>query len=348
MKLYYPKQLYIAGNRGYMFPLLKPFLKANTFTDEERIELYGVSEKDYFFTESIEAADKVILPMSWNYYLKTKTTQKAIAVIDKAKRLKKEVWIVMVDDFGMAFPKYDHCIVFRSSGYCSKLPNNHIGIPSFVNDPLKEIYGTTNLFNRPYTEFPTVGFCGLANNSTWYVLKEWLKIGYRNLKYNLGLSYIEKEQLVSPSYLRYRCLKKLKKNSLIISNFIIRKKYRAGALNKQKLQKSTIEFFDNIKNSDYVLCVRGAGNFSVRLYETLAMGRIPIFLNTDCMLPLANSIDWKRHVVWVEYSERYDIAKKVINFHKDLNTNKLNELFKSNRLLWEDKLRLNTFFKLNV
>lgn len=347
MKLYYPKQLYIAGNRGYMFPLLKPFLKVDSFTNKERIELYGVSEKDFCFTERIEEADKVILPMSWNYYLKTKTTQKAIAVIDEAKRLKKEVWIVMVDDFGMVFPKYDHCIVFRSSGYRSKLSLNHIGIPSFVNDPLKEIYRTIKLFERTYTEFPTVGFCGLANNSTWHVLKEWLKIGYRNLKYNLGLSYIEKEQLVSPSYLRYRCLKKLKKNSYIKSNFIIRNKYRAGVKNKQDRKTTTIEFFDNVKNSDYVLCVRGAGNFSVRLYETLAMGRIPVFINTDCMLPLVNSIDWKKHMVWVEYNERHLITDRIIEFHHKLNNKRLNDLFKKNRQLWEDKLRLKTFFKTN-
>ena len=61
-----------------------------------------------------------------------------------------------------------------------------------------------------------------------------------------------------------------------------------------------MEFYENMVSSDYIVCVRGGGNFSVRLYETLAMGRIPIFINTDCLLPLNKSIDWKKHVVWIE------------------------------------------------
>ena len=178
-----------------------------------------------------------------------------------------------------------------------------------------------------------------------YNLKVLLKIAYRNLKYNLGLSYIEKEQLISASYLRYRCLKKLKSSSFIVSNFIIRKQYRAGALNKQDLQKTTTEFFNNIKDSDYVLCIRGAGNFSVRLYETLAMGRIPVFLNTDCLLPLDSSIDWKQHMVWVESHEVNFIDEKVLQFHKKLSTKKFIDLQRANRSLWGENLTLGKFFK---
>jgi hypothetical protein len=346
MKLFFPNHLYHTKNRGHLFPLLKPFLKPDNFTDSDRIELYGLSEKDYCFTDEIQKADKAILPMSWNYYIMTKTSNEAIEFIIEAERLKKEVWMFMADDFGMTFPKYDHCKIFRSNGYRSKLSPNHLGIPAFVNDPLKEIYETSVLHERQYTKLPTVGFCGLANNTISYIIKEWLKIVYRNLKYDLRLSPIEKEQLVSPSYLRFRCLKKIRSSSLITANFIIRKQYRGGALTKKDRQKTTNEFFDNIKDSDYVLCVRGAGNFSVRLYETLAMGRIPVFVNTDCVLPLDQIVDWKKHMVWVEYNERDSIDKKIIQFHSRLDSAKKNTLFKSNRLLWEDKLRLHSFFNL--
>lgn len=35
----------------------------------------------------------------------------------------------------------------------------------------------------------------------------------------------------------------------------------------------------------FCLCQRGVGNFSDRLYEALMMGRIPIIVNTDCVIP---------------------------------------------------------------
>ena len=48
------------------------------------------------------------------------------------------------------------------------------------------------------------------------------------------------------------------------------------------------------KNSipHFVICNRGAGNFCMRLYQTLAFGRIPLLLNTDMVLPFEDIIDY--------------------------------------------------------
>ena len=140
---------------------------------------------------------------------------------------------------------------------------------------------------------------------------------------------------------------KLLKDNRINSNFIIRKKYRAGISSDQQKNrhKTTLEFFDNIINSDYVLCVRGAGNFSVRLYETLAMGRIPVFIDTDCILPYDDVLNWKDNMVWVNYKDRHKIADKVLEYHNTMTTSKLNEQFAKNRELWETKLQLKPYFE---
>ena len=98
-------------------------------------------------------------------------------------------------------------------------------------------------------------------------------------------------------------------------------------------------------DSEYVICVRGAGNFSVRFYETLAMGRIPIFINTDCLLPLSNSVNWKNHVVWIEQNELNTMDSKIVEFHKTLSSEKLKKLQEANRTLWEESLTLGGFFK---
>ena len=112
---------------------------------------------------------------------------------------------------------------------------------------------------------------------------------------------------------------------------------------QKESHRTTLEFYENINSSDYVVCVRGAGNFSVRFYETLAMGRIPIFVNTDCALPLENEIDWKKHVVWIERKEIKHIAEKVKDFHSALSSNDFIDLQNANRTLWNERLTLNLF-----
>ena len=126
----------------------------------------------------------------------------------------------------------------------------------------------------------------------------------------------------------------------------MRKKYRAGVTANKDTHKTTIEFYGNLKDSDYVVCVRGAGNFSVRFYESLAMGRIPIFINTDSPLPLDDRIDWKKQVVWIDYKERHQVAEKVKQFHSALSKEDFIDLQHSNRILWKEKLTMGGFFKI--
>jgi hypothetical protein len=71
-----------------------------------------------------------------------------------------------------------------------------------------------------------------------------------------------------------------------------------------------VEFLTNLKNSLFCFCFRGAGNFSYRLYECLMMGRIPVLIDTDCVLPHYDEI---RNVsVVVQYvNARMDLVKAI-------------------------------------
>lgn len=345
MNLFFPYHFYKSKNRGHLFPLLKPFIKHENFSDKERIDLYNLSEKDFFFTEELAKADIVILPMSWNFYVRNGDSQKVLQYIKNLEKLSKQVWLFMADDFGLDFPDLSNCKIFRLNGYRSRHSYKHIGIPAFINDPLRDHFNSSRIIKRQYSDSPVVGFCGLANNSLPNIFKEFIKVAYRNLKYALNFSPFQKEQLISPSYLRRQCLDYIEKDAHIKTNFVVRKQYRAGAVTEEERIKTAKEFFDNMKDSDYILCVRGAGNFSVRLYETLAMGRIPVFLNTDCILPLIDEIEWKDHVVWVEFNQRHLISEKIVEFHNKLTESEFHNVLESNRKLWEDKLRLGSFFK---
>ncbi len=345
MKLYYPKSHYNKAYRGFLFPLLKPFIKAEGFTDAQRLAIYRVSENDFQFTAKLEEAELVVLTMAWNYYLNTKQESLAIDFIKRCEALNKKVIAFNSGDFGVKIPYFKNLIVLRLSGYKSKFTTNEYSLPAFITDPLNKYFKTENVFLSPYKSKAVIGFCGQANPSRFNAVKEISKTGLRNLKCFLRLSKDEAQQLISTSFLRASVLKTLQKSKDVETNFIFRKKYRAGVTQNKDSHKTTLEFYDNLKNSDYIVCVRGAGNFSIRFYEALAMGRIPVLINTDCALPLNTAINWKKHVVWVDYHERSQVSRKVKEFHDSLSQQDFIDLQQANRNLWLEKLTLGGFFK---
>lgn len=344
MKLYFPLNHYDKNYRSHVFPLLKPFFKNKEFTDDERVELYGVSENEFKFTDLIKNADIIILPMSWNYYVITKQTPKAEKLIQEAKEYNKRVVIVITGDYGVAIPNFQNVLTLRTGGYRTKLNCTHYGIPVFIDDPMKRIYDTTDVLLN-YNQKPIIGFCGQTNEALKNALKEIVKVSYRNLAYYIGISNQLPQQIQSTSFNRSRVLNIVKISKTLTANFIERKQYRAGVVSKEDRVKTELEFYDNILNSNYVVCIRGAGNFSVRLYETLAMGRIPVFINTDCVLPLLKDIDWKKHAVWIEFNELNKLEEKIVEFHNRFSEEEFKKLQVSNRKVWEDKLTLKGFFK---
>jgi hypothetical protein len=345
MKLYYPHLHYNAAYRGQVFPLLKPFIKNKDFTDADRLAMYGVSEDDFVFVNSLDTCEVVILTMSWYYYKLTKQMDLAYGLIEEAKEAGKMVWSINNGDFGVKLPRFKNLTVYRQGGYVANNQIGHEGYPSFINDYLIKNKLINVYLNSTYCEQPIVGFCGYAKLSKWDAIKEMMRQSVRNLRSQMGFNYLEPQKILSASYLRACLLSQLEANPLINNHFIKRKQYRAGVTKNKETHTTTTEFYNNILESQYVLCVRGAGNFSVRFYETLMMGRIPLYVHTDGYLPLSDVIDWKKHVVWVDYKERHQMANILVDFHQKLDQDSLGVLLKKNRSLWEEKLTLSGFFK---
>jgi hypothetical protein len=102
-------------------------------------------------------------------------------------------------------------------------------------------------------------------------------------------------------------LEYLKKNNLLNCNFIYKKTFRGGTRN---------ELIENMKNSEFCFCPVGNGNFSIRFYECLFIGRIPIIL-IDHQLPFTKFIDWKNFIVIANTIE--ELPEKINNFWKENN-----------------------------
>ena len=67
--------------------------------------------------------------------------------------------------------------------------------------------------------------------------------------------------------------------------------------------KTKTLFYNNLLSGSFALCIRGLGNFSYRFYEALSFGRIPVLINTDCVLPFENTIEWSKHIISVNENQ---------------------------------------------
>ncbi len=117
--------------------------------------------------------------------------------------------------------------------------------------------------------------------------------------------------------IRQRALAGLRSSSAIQPSIIERDRFFAEFAPDERAEHLAA-FHSNMADSDYVLCVRGAGNFSYRLYETLAAGRIPVIVDTAMVLPFADRIDWATLGVWVAMNDLDSIGDRVGAFHRQL------------------------------
>jgi hypothetical protein len=96
-----------------------------------------------------------------------------------------------------------------------------------------------------------------------------------------------------------------------------------------------LKFYKNIKNNLYGLCVRGGGNFSFRLGEVLMMGRIPILIDTDCILPFPDLIPYDTNFIRIPIEKIDDMVNIIEKYHESHTEEELIQIQKKNRLIWE-------------
>ena len=332
IRLYTNTNLLTEENRRFVFPLLFDlFFVKNTF-----LNTY------YKIVKSVNECDIVVLPLEYAYSIK-KCPSDVDRTFKKAKTLNKPIWVYSGGDFGYSI-KSDKTFNFRLGGFKTKLNADTIIMPSFINDPyklnLKRGFQTLEKENRP-----KIGFVGHAKGGIVKYMKEFLVYAKINMKRVLKREVKDYQPFYPSSVKRAKYLRVLETNEKIETDFILRDKYRAGVKTPEEKEKTTNEFYRNIYDNPYTFCIRGAGNFSVRFYETLALGRIPILLNTDCLLPLSNVIDWDKHCIIIDENECKNMEDKILNFHKHIRENSFIDLQKRNRVLWEKVLRRDYFFK---
>ena len=301
----------------------------------------------YELANSPENSDYCALPFMWNDYVDNGKLGLAKEIKDKAEKAGKKLIIFSSGDSTANIPFKDS-IIIQSSCYQSRDGINGIqilSIPSFIEDYI-QLYcnGVENY--RQKKQIPVVGFCGQGRGSLFDYVRRHMIISIKKLAFRTHITKWE-PPVIEPTLFRKRVLQRVRANSGIESNFLVRSKYRAGYRIKKKdpFHISRLEFVKNILESDYTVCMRGGGNFSVRFYETLALGRIPIFINSDCVLPFDKIMNYKDYMIWVEQDELSYLPEKIIDFHRSLSDSQFTELQKACRSLWKEYFTKNGFFK---
>lgn len=221
--------------------------------------------------------------------------------------------------------------VYRTSIVADRRTACERAMPALVDDLVRE--GGELAGGGSRAERARVGFCG-------FVSTPWKRALYR-------LS--GRRDKVLGLELRDRAMHALERSPEIDCRFVRRSEFWGGSVRgagfDARLQEQVRrEYVANLFEADYTLCVRGKGNWSFRFYETLSAGRIPLFINTRCVLPFEDRIDWRRHCVWVEEDEIARAPEILRDFHEALSPDEFRAREAENRMLWEEWLSPEGFF----
>ena len=311
-----------------------------------RFDRYADAGRSFFEMSSLAEADFVVMPAPWERVMHNKEARAlALQFASKSKQAGKRIVVYFCSDSNTEVP-IENAVILRTSFFSSTRRFNEFALPAWSED-LLDRYAGGSLPVRKKGEKPVVGFCGHAKTPTlkWKAQNLW-----RNTVKPTGAENRQESMPLLGATIRARALRALADSSAVETNFIVRDRFHGGALlpdggvDFDRMQMTRLEFVQNLVESDYILCVRGAGNFSYRLYETLCCGRIPVFINTDCVLPYDFAIDWSKYCVWVEQTELPSLADKVAEFHRNLSPEDLEDLQHNCRKLWEQWLSPQGFF----
>ena len=194
--------------------------------------------------------------------------EKLLYISEEYKDEKIIVFLVIDYEYELNIPH--NIFILRTSIRKSLWKKNREYVLPYIWETVSEPFNPL-----PRTNLPIVGFCGQVNK-------------YR-------------KNIINNIYV----------NKFIKDNFILNKYFWGGLYKDDENVNVNIlinNFKNNIRDSHFTICNRGAGNFTMRFYQTLAAGRIPVLVNTDMILPLSDKIDWNDIIIF-EDSEHKVIEK---------------------------------------
>lgn len=309
---------------------LLPFLDEHSQAGRNRLfqslpprEYAGIFERVSYANE----ADIVVVPHDYAYLHKHPAY--LLQCQEHAYMMRKPLIIFAYQDDPRPIT-VSGAIIVRPSAYRSELGVHEILMPAYVED-IGAQYGKEPLSKG---NKPIVAFTGKAG---FHDRKEWLKYIVRNYIMRQGP---HKQGI----YFRRHALASLANDQRIECNTIIRKRYSAHR-NTIEIPPAQAreEYIRSIQNAHFTLAPRGDGNYSLRFYETLSLGRIPVLIDTDTPLPLQDKIDYDACIVRVPWQEVDHVGDYIVRFFECHNEAQLREAQQRAREIFESFLYMPKF-----
>lgn len=269
-------------------------------------------------------ADFFVLTIPWKT-VSTSAAAQAFAQeqIDLAARFGKRVVIFFESDHDAPVPWPAHAVVFRFSIYADTRHPCEFAIPPFGQDLLQQCCDG-NLQPRTLQARPSVSFCGYAPplgcRPSRNTVQEWL----RYFLYRAGRLARQRRGWIKHAA-RVQAIRALRGRPGIATRFILRDQFafnRWGVLQPggtaESARQQRDEFVDNLVGADYALCARGIANCSIRLYESISVGRLPLLIDTQCVLPYDFICDWRSFCLVVDEKDLPQLAQQLQQFHAKL------------------------------
>jgi len=195
----------------------------------------------------------------------------------------------------------ERIIVLRTSLYKSKRLTNEYLLPYFW-DCVPFAYPP--LPKKASSSLPIIGFCGQNNRK-------------------------ERDDLIQ--YFS-------KRPDNFQTNFLLRSQFWGGAPHNEFLIS---QYNENMQSSHFIIASRGSGNFSMRFYQTLAAGRIPVLIDSDMIFPFENIIDWDRYIVRGSTAE--EVGQRILDVWNSLTEEEWCRKQEEVRVLFDQYIRYDSF-----
>lgn len=294
-------------------------------------------------TNSAEMADALVLPFMYEVihdYKPEKLARLGLGMEDLpalrrtaneldelSVRLAKPLIIFFYRDPTIPLP-FKNAWIFRTSGFASLARKGEWGMPAFIGRKP----ANTSWETRKKQAIPAVSFRGKAAPEN-YPFSIRLREKANRLLAKMGSGYRLKNYQPEGYLLRRRAVLSCKRaGGRLIADLHINPR-----------DASQDDYLKSFRDSDYIICAAGYGNYSYRFYETLREGRIPVYLDTDELLPCADVIKWKELMVWVPAAEVDRTAEYILDFHSSIHPDEFVQRQHKLRELYEKYLTTQGF-----
>lgn len=304
------------------------------------VSLHARSESSppggFEIVDNIQKADFVVIPHSVRRVspILKGHIEETIAL---AAQYHKEVIVFVRGDLSHDV-HIENVIVFKPSIYKHDKRAKEVIFASLARDLSLE----TPIALRHKSGKPSVSFCGYAG---FPFLKTRLKYLAKNAWLDFTSVILQQPELRAYKrgiYFRRASLAQLASDSRIDTRFIIRRAFfHQAGLDPIHMRQ---EYLKNMSDADFVLCPKGDGNYSMRFYEALSLGKIPILIDTDMILPFEHIIDYSQCIVRVHHTRLHSLPDILVEFYNSISDEAFVDMQQNARRIYLEYLRYDVYF----